>query len=85
MSHYNWSANAEREISLPVLDYVNEDGTITRDSPVSRVLIRNAGDLALLSDYPPGTAAFTKDGSHAWLKAADGTWNDWLADNAPAT
>ncbi|MBR5110412.1 MAG: hypothetical protein IK099_09460 [Clostridia bacterium] len=85
MPRYNWSANAEREMSRAVMDYVNTDGTLTRDAPVFQVLVRSAEDLPLLSEYPAGTFAFCKDGSHAWMKSADGAWNDWLADPAPAT
>ncbi|MBR3017418.1 MAG: hypothetical protein IKH57_10160 [Clostridia bacterium] len=85
MPRYNWSANAEREMSRSVLDYVNADGTLTRDAPVFQVLVRNAGDLSLLSEYPAGTFAFSKDGKHVWLKAEDSVWHDWLANNAPAT
>ena len=84
MPRYNWSANAEREMSRSVLDYVNEDGTLTRDAPVFQVLVRSAEDLALLADYPAGAFAFTGDGSRAWMKAADGEWHDWLADEPPA-
>ena len=85
MPNYNWSANAEREISRSVLDYVNKEGILTRDSPAAQVLVRNEDDLSLLSEYAPGTFAFTKDGSHVWMKAADGSWNDWIADSEPAT
>ena len=85
MPRYNWSANAEREMSRSVMDYINEDGTLTRDAPVFQVLVRNAEDLPLLSEYPTGTFAFSKDGSHVWMKAADGGWHDWLADSASAT
>ena len=82
MEHYNWSANAERGMSRGVLDYVNTDGIRIRDIPVSHVLVRGFEDLSLLSGDPPGTSAFTADGKHHWMKAADGAWNDWLDDQA---
>ena len=80
MEHYNWSANAERGMSRGVLDYVSKDGIRVRDIPVPHVLVRNYDDLSLLSGDPPGTSAFTADGKHLWMKAADGTWNDWLQE-----
>ena len=80
MEHYNWSANAERGMSRGVLDYVNKGGIRVRDIPVPHVLVRNYDDLSLLSGDPPGTSAFTADGKHLWMKAADGTWNDWLQE-----
>ena len=82
MNHYNWTANAERAIIRDVLDYVNDDGTLVRDIPVSTALVRGFDDLPLLTDHAPGTVAFTADGKHCWVKAADGSWNDWLADGA---
>ena len=82
MAHYNWSANAERGISRSVQDYVNEKGVLIQDVPSAQVLVRSMNDLSLLSDCAPGTAAFTADGQHIWMKGADGSWNDWMADQA---
>ena len=84
MAYYNWTANAERAIDRGVVDYVNEKGAVICDVPASRVLVRSMDDLALLTDCPPGTAAFTADGKHFWMKAADESWNDWLDDQASA-
>ncbi len=84
MAYYNWTANAERAIDRGVMDYVNEKGAVIHDIPASRVLVRSVADLALLPDCPPGTAAFTEDGTHFWMKAADGSWDDWLDDQTTA-
>ncbi len=82
MTHYNWNANAERAINRGVLDYVNEEGLLIHDIPAPLGLVRNEADLALLSEFTPGAAAFGADGRHFWMKATDGSWNDWLDDQA---
>lgn len=78
MNNFNWSANAERNLTQGVLDYVDSAGELHTDIPARAVLIRNADDRALLTGYLTGTIAFTAGGS-AWMKTADGTWEDWPA------
>ncbi len=79
MSSYNWGAYAERNMGIGAVSYVNAEGAVIRDVPAGTVMVRSGDDLALLSDDPPGTMAFTGDGAHLWAKNADGTWKDWSA------
>lgn len=54
-------------------DYV-VDGTIVNNAVTEMVLVSGQADLNLLTDYSPGTIAYTAGYQAMWQKAPDGTW-----------
>lgn len=54
-------------------DYV-QDGVIRRNASVQLVLVSNASDLDLLTDYEPGTIAHTAGFHTMWQKSVSGNW-----------
>lgn len=58
------------------IGYVSADGkTLFLDVPEYHIMVTAESDLALLPDtLPPGTHAFTADGTSEWRKKADGDW-----------
>lgn len=62
--------------TLGNVDYVDGDGAIQTEVPVVCVMVRSSSDLSALSDYKPGTIAFTAGFGSLWQKAADGTWEE---------
>lgn len=58
------------------IGYVSADGkTLFLDVPEYHIMVTSENDIALLPDtLPPGTHAFTADGTSEWRKKADGDW-----------
>lgn len=54
-------------------DYIL-NGEIVENVPVICVMISAETDLELLSDYRPGTVAYTAGFANAWQKSAAGEW-----------
>lgn len=54
-------------------DYV-QDGIIHRNESMQMVLISNASDLDLLTEYEPGTIAHTAGFHTMWQKSPSGDW-----------
>ena len=61
------------EGDMDVLDYVDV-GVIHTDVPIRSVLVRSSEDLALLTEYDPGTVASTAGFANMWQKSALATW-----------
>lgn len=55
------------------LDYI-KNGTIYKNNAVRSILVTAQSDLASLTDYGPGTVAYTAGFASMWQKKADGTW-----------
>ena len=59
------------------IDYV-KDGKIHEDVPINQVMVADKAEAqSKLSDYPPGTIAFTAGYQQMWQKKADGTLADF--------
>ena len=58
------------------IDYVS-NGKIVRNNSVEMVLVESQSQLSLLTDYDPGTIAFTAGFVHMWQKSPGGTWIDF--------
>ena len=54
-------------------DYV-KNGDIISNAPIKMVLVSSQSDLTLLTDYEPGTIAYTAGFQTMWQKAPDNTW-----------
>ena len=54
-------------------DYVKGEKVI-RNAPMKMVLVTGSGDLAKLTNYEPGTIAYTAAFVNMWQLAASGTW-----------
>lgn len=61
-------------------DYV-KNGIIYRDNPVKNVLVGSENDLAYLTDYEPGTVAYTAGYQAMWQKDVTGEWVDIVGDD----
>ena len=60
-------------------DYVL-DGAVVKNAPMKIVLVTSKAQAeALLSEYDPGTIAYTAGFLQMWQKAADGTWADFYS------
>ena len=57
-------------------DYV-ENGKIHKNAPIKLVLVGSQSDLALLTDYEPGTIAYTAAFATMWQLGVDGTWAEF--------
>lgn len=55
------------------LDYV-KDGEVFTNNPSQSVMVNTADDLDLLTNYNPGTIAYTAGFASMWQKSLDGTW-----------
>ena len=62
--------------NVGMLDYIDENGDLHVDEKPAAVLIRTGNDLALVSDYPVGTIAYTAGFAKIWQKGANGTWTE---------
>ena len=62
--------------SIGTTDYIDDNGDITTDVEISSIMVRSSSDLTSLSDYKPGTIAYTAGFSSMWQKSADGTWSE---------
>ena len=72
------NANTPEVKELGVIDYVNSDGTLIRQSPCSAVMVRTSSDLSdLIGIVAPGSIAFTAGGGDKWQLSAAGTWETW--------
>lgn len=56
-------------------DYV-QDGKVYKKMPTSIVLVSSSSDLDLLTDYTPGSMAYTADLSSVWILGVDGVWTE---------
>lgn len=65
--------------SMDELDYV-DDGDLIRGSSAGSVMIESSSDLSLLTDYAPGSIAFTAGYENMWQKKADGTWKQFVGE-----
>ena len=54
-------------------DYV-QDGIIHKNESMQMVLVSDATDLNLLTDYEPGTIAHTAGFHTMWQKSPSGDW-----------
>lgn len=55
-------------------DYVDENGAIHVGAPSQAVLVRDETDLDLLTDYMPGTIAYTAGYVDMWMLTNAGSW-----------
>ena len=55
-------------------DYIDENGDIQQNVQGASVMVKAEADLSSLTDYKPGTIAYTAGFTGVWQKAADGTW-----------
>lgn len=51
-----------------------KDGEIYQNAACEAILIESSSDLPLLTDFDPGSIAFTAGYEHMWQKGADDTW-----------
>lgn len=58
------------------IDYVS-GGKIMRNSGARMVLVESQSQLSSLSNYDPGTIAFTAGFVKMWQKSPGGTWVDF--------
>lgn len=56
-------------------DYV-QDGKVYKKMPTSIVMVGSSSDLDLLTDYNPGTFAYTANLEHVWIMGVDCSWNE---------
>lgn len=56
-----------------ITDYV-QNGMLHKSAPVRSVLVESESDLALLTDYEPGTIAYTAGYTSIWQKSTTDTW-----------
>lgn len=54
-------------------DYI-KNGKIFKNSAMQMVLVSGTQDLNLLSEYAPGTIAYTAGFETMWQKSASGQW-----------
>lgn len=54
-------------------DYV-KDGKIYQNFAVKNVMVESQSDLSYLTDYSPGTVAYTAGYEHIWQKSIDDEW-----------
>lgn len=59
-------------------DYIDSNGDIHQNVQAANVMVKAQDDLASLTDYEPGTVAFTAGFKNVWQKKADGTWESLL-------
>ena len=70
-------------ITQGMIDYVNSDGDLVRNSLIKTVMVTAESDLAdLPDDYAPGSIAFLADETGKWRLGADGTWASLIPDAA---
>ena len=81
MDHENVETAMRQAIAIGVTDYI-KSGTLYKGSPILLVMVPAESDLSDLTDYPPGTIAYTAGFASMWQLAADGTWADWGGSNA---
>lgn len=55
------------------LSYI-KDGIIHKNVPLKSVMITSQSELSILTDYEPGTIAYTAGFASMWQLSADGTW-----------
>lgn len=55
------------------VDYL-QNGVIHKNADTQMVLVSSQSDLSQLTDYAPGTIAFTAGFGSLWQKAPNGTW-----------
>ena len=74
-------------------DYIIISSSSGREKPdgIITAVLKNtvttaaAVAAALPESAAPGSAAFTGDGEHFFVKGVEGQWNDWLAESTPGT
>ena len=54
-------------------DYL-KNGEVQTGAPALCVLVTSQSDLDILTDYEPGTIAYTAGFANMWQKAANGDW-----------
>lgn len=59
-------------------DYVNSSGNLVKNDDAKLVMIRTSADLALLTDYRPGTIAHTAGFGSMWQLDASGNWQSMV-------
>ena len=57
-------------------DYV-KDGRIVHNSSMKPVLVSSSSDLTLLTEYEPGTIAYTAGFNSIWQKSPTGEWAEF--------
>ena len=62
-----------------------KNGELIRDIPARLIYVADSTERDALENVTAGTAAVTYSGDHFGVLDGSGTWNDWLADNTPAT
>lgn len=55
------------------LDYI-KNNVIHHNIEMQIVLVNSQSELSALSDYDPGSIAFTAGFANMWQKKTDGTW-----------
>ncbi len=54
------------------------DGEVVSDVPIKSVMVADDTELPLLTNFAPGSIAFTAGFAEAWQKAVDGTWVQFI-------
>lgn len=54
-------------------DFV-KDGELYKHQAVSIIMVESSSDLTLLTDYAPGSLAYTAGFGSVWQMDADGEW-----------
>ena len=71
----------ETSSGVNVLPYSNFDyvsgGNLYKGQQPSSILVGSSDDLEDLTDYVPGSIAFTVGYANMWMLAADGTWTEF--------
>ena len=57
------------------LTYV-KDGMIYSNISAPSILVESSSDLTLLTNYPPGSIAYTVGFANMWQKGTDGNWEE---------
>ena len=65
--------------SMDEIDYVLS-GTLHKGTNAGTIMVGSSSDLSLLTDYNPGSIAFTAGFEAAWQKKPDGTWKQFIGE-----
>ena len=56
-----------------------KDGVVYKNAPINLVLVTSKSDAeTLLTDFEPGTIAYTAGFNQMWQKAPNGSWADFF-------
>ena len=65
--------------TMQPIDYV-KDGAVYQNSCPIAIMVGSEDDLDILTDYTPGSLAFTADLKNLWQLDASGTWQAVLEE-----